>query len=198
MEDTSYKTRSRIQFLSVENYRDFVFFIIAIFVLTEMWLTSTHIDVIKAAPLIWWICLPFATVMMARTITFYGISKFIRRWFVHEEPDSSHAGMNNEPNEGAVEPIGWLIQCPICTGMHSASILFLLYAFFPNFGWTVAVMLAVAAGSMLLHHTAELLSWGSRLMRVLSGFISPDPGTEGYEMRDRIYTFIREHCKEPQ
>lgn len=185
-----------ITFLNEGDYRDLVFMAISIFVIGEFWLASTHVEEIKAAPLEWWICMPFATVMLARTITLYGVAKWLRRWFVHMEPDSSHAGENSEPNKGLLEPIGWLLQCPICVGMHSASVLVITYAFAPDFGWAATIMLAIASGSMLLHHFTELLSWSSRVARVTAGLISPDPGTPGYEARENIYSILKNLNKE--
>lgn len=183
--------RKSFRVICKENYNDIVYAGISALVVGEFYLASTRINEIKSAPIEWWVCMPLAVVMLARTITLYGVASWIRRWFLYMERDSCNAGENSEPKKGLLEPLGSLLQCPICTGMHSASLLVILYAFFPDMGWTTTIMLAFASLSMILHYAVELFSWSGRLARVLSGLFSPDPNTEGYEVKQNVYEFLK-------
>ena len=115
--------------------------------------------------------LGFATIRLARTISFNGVGEPFRKWFTKTRPDSCGAGMNVEPaGTGLRYVIGELISCPICSGTWSALIALVVWAYVP----TVIYVLAIAGVSEMFHWLFEFLEWQGRAGRVVSGCLSPD------------------------
>jgi len=117
-----------------------------------------------------------ATMRMARTISENEIMETLREPFCEVKPDSCGAGNGVHPKEdnGFVRALGGLIACPICTGTWSALFLVAVYSLSPAFGKVLILVLALAGASELLYYLGEVLSWGGRLARVISGTVAPD------------------------
>lgn len=116
-----------------------------------------------------------AVFRLARTISFNEVAEIWREPFTEVKPDSCGAGSNVHPKgEGFQYVVGALISCPICSGQWAALGLYVLYAISQPIGLTLAFIFGIAGGSELVHWGAELLEWGGRASRVISGMISPD------------------------
>ena len=115
-----------------------------------------------------------ATMRLAQTVSFNEIAEPLREPFCEVTKDSCGAGENVSSKNGSV--IGSLLACPICTGTWAALALYTVYLVVPTVGTVLVYVLAMAAGSQLLHYVSECLSWAGRLFRVLSGAVSPDEG----------------------
>jgi hypothetical protein len=113
-----------------------------------------------------------ATMRAAQSLSFNEIGEPIRNLFCTVEPDSCGAGNNVHPKNGSV--LGSLLSCPICTGTWAGLAIYALWLVVPNVGTVLVVVLAIACMSQLLHYLSEVLSWGARAFRVLSGAIAPD------------------------
>ena len=109
----------------------------------------------------------FASLRMARTISYNAVCAWLRKPFTHVVPDSSGAGDSVEPKPGNV--LGELLACPICTGTWSALVLVNLVLWVPSFGQALVLVLGLAGVSECLHWRAERDEWQGRHARELSG-----------------------------
>ena len=141
-------------------------FVTSIYIITK--LTHIELGVLEL------VILSFATVRMARTLSFNTIADFIRRPFCQVQEDSCGAGENVHPRgTGLRYAIGELLACPICTGTWSALLMLICWVWFRP----LVYILAIASGSELLHWFFDVLEWTGRAARCVSGLISPDPKT---------------------
>lgn len=120
----------------------------------------------------------FATLRLAHTISFNEVAEWIREPFCYVAPDSCGAGADvhaRTDRGGVVEAIGGLLSCPsACASTWSALFLYSTWLLWPAFGTTLALVLAFAGGSEVLHYIACAAEWIGRLARVSSGAIAPD------------------------
>ena len=117
------------------------------------------------------IILGFATIRVARTLSFNGVGEPIRKYFTVVIPDDCGAGSNVHPKgTGIRKAIGELIACPICTGTWAAAIMIFIWSYAP----VVVYVFAVAGVSEMFHWFFDVLEWNGRQARCISGKISPD------------------------
>lgn len=133
----------------------------------ELTATAFHTDRLLDAPVWFWLLAGFAVLRAARTISFNAIGAPIRERFTLTEPDGSGAGDTVNPRPGSV--IGELLACPICTGMHAAALILLVYSFAPGFGLVLVAALGLAGVSEVLNWLACLLEWKGNEARELTG-----------------------------
>lgn len=161
--------------MSIYKTNDFAIERKAAFVMLELVFISVVVFLPKVAPSpLVLVAMAFATLRLARTISYNEIFSVWREPFTEVKPDSCGAGDGVCPKgDGWKYVIGSLIACPICSGQWAALILYSLYVLFP-FGATLIYVLAIAGVSELLHWGAEASEWIGRATRVYSGHTSPD------------------------
>lgn len=119
-----------------------------------------------------------ATLRTAHTISFNEVAEWLREPFCYVKKDSCGAGSDvhaRTDRGGFVEAIGGLLSCASsCSATWSALMLYTVWLLFPAFGTTLALVLAFAGGSEILHYVTQFFEWGGRLARVSSGAVCPD------------------------
>jgi hypothetical protein len=119
-----------------------------------------------------------ATLRMAHTISFNEVAEWLREPFCYVKKDSCRAGSDvhaRTDRGGFVEAIGGLLSCAsACSATWSALLLYAVWLLSPAFGTTLALVLAFAGGSEVLHYATQCFEWVGRLARVTSGHVCPD------------------------
>lgn len=144
-------------------------------------LTVVVVAVVKGSPIppVWMLpLLILATMRTAHTISYNEVMEWLREPFCYVAKDSCGAGDNvhaRTDRGGFVEAIGGLLSCPsACSPTWAALGLYTLWAFRPDVGTAVIIVLALAGGSEFMHYVTQFFEWGARKSRVDAGKIAPD------------------------
>lgn len=133
----------------------------------EMALTSAHFQ--NVAKLEFWqfALLGIASFRGGCAISEDGVFEWLRHPFVKAVKDSTGAGYSVEKcyQAGLLCAIGALLECPICTGTHVASMTLTIIALNPAFGLPLLYALGAAGLAELAHSAREYLFWHGRYAR---------------------------------
>lgn len=93
--------------------------------------------------------LSFASFRLTRLLVYDQITEFIRRPFMLEVDEEDEHGKIETyiipKNKGIAGFFGKLLSCYWCTGIWSAMIIYLMYAYFPTIGVLLVVILSISA-----------------------------------------------------
>ncbi len=126
------------------------------------------------------VLLSLATFRLGRLVAYDRVMEPLRSPFTRTVPDSTGAGESVEPKgEGAVQAIGQMISCPICSGTWIAALLVYGLVWLPEITRLFLWMSAAIGVAELINSATEALCWAGQLNRTLAGKHLANPETGG-------------------
>lgn len=141
----------------------YIFFIAAVVI--EALISSQHGDVIAQLQAWQIILLGFASFRGGVSISEDGVFSWLRAPICVTTKDGAGDSISPRYRRGWKHVVGEFMSCPICTGLHTASVLLMLYTLAPSFGLVLIYILAAGGLLEMLHSGREYLFWNGRSAR---------------------------------